>query len=172
MGGYGSGRWHSHSTRSKAGSCLFITPKILRYGYGNTLSWSCNGQPSGWINYRRTDTGVLLEYNVNDVPVKEPIRMERGRVGFMEGEWFLCPLLKRNGTPCERRCRKLYCPPGGKYFGCRVCYNLTYQSSNESHEFDRGFLASSMARELGTSPRVVGSLLKEMQRAGKRRRSS
>jgi len=27
---------------------------------------------------------------------------------------------------------KLYLPPGGKYFGCRHCYNLTYKSCQES----------------------------------------
>jgi hypothetical protein len=25
----------------------------------------------------------------------------------------------------------LYLPPGGRYFGCRVCYRLTYRSAQE-----------------------------------------
>ena len=28
---------------------------------------------------------------------------------------------------------KLYLPPGGKYYGCRHCYDLTYESSQTSH---------------------------------------
>ncbi len=44
--------------------------------------------------------------------------------------WFICPLLK-NGFPCRNRVTKLYLPPGGDYFGCRHCYELTYQSCQE-----------------------------------------
>ena len=44
--------------------------------------------------------------------------------------WFICPLVK-DGIPCGRRVGKLYLPPGGKYFGCRTCYNLTYRSCQE-----------------------------------------
>ena len=50
--------------------------------------------------------------------------------------WFLCPLLK-NGQKCNRRIGKLYVPPGEDVFGCRQCHHLTYQSSKESHRFDR-----------------------------------
>jgi hypothetical protein len=41
--------------------------------------------------------------------------------------WFICPLTV-NGRACQRRARKLYLPSGGRYFGCRTCYNLTYES--------------------------------------------
>lgn len=44
--------------------------------------------------------------------------------------WFVCPLVV-NDRPCGKRVGKLYLPPGGKYFGCRSCYNLTYQSQKE-----------------------------------------
>ena len=39
--------------------------------------------------------------------------------------------LCRAGRPCGRRCGKLYLPPGGTYFGCRVCYDLSYASQRE-----------------------------------------
>lgn len=148
MGGYGSGRWNYHTARSTVGSSLFITPKILRHGFGS-VHWNVKGEPSGWISYRLTEYGVTLDYKWRDEPIIETIRMERGRVGFMDNEWFLCPLLKPNGTPCNRRCRKLYCPPGAKYFGCRECYNLTYDSCNESHKYDGMY--SRLALEMGTS---------------------
>ena len=51
--------------------------------------------------------------------------------------WFICPL-SQNGVYCGRRVGKLYCPPGGKYYGCRHCYGLSYESRNESR---RGRLA-------------------------------
>jgi len=44
--------------------------------------------------------------------------------------WFICPLVV-NGRACQRRVAKLYLPPGGRYFGCRHCYNLTYESCKE-----------------------------------------
>ncbi len=43
--------------------------------------------------------------------------------------WLVCPLLLKDGeTPCHRRVSVLYKPPGRKYFGCRHCHNLTYES--------------------------------------------
>jgi len=44
--------------------------------------------------------------------------------------WFICPL-SRNGVYCGRRVGKLYSPPGSHYYGCRHCYNLSYESRNE-----------------------------------------
>ena len=38
-----------------------------------------------------------------------------------------------NGVACGRRVGKLYCPPGSKYYGCRHCYNLSYECRNEPH---------------------------------------
>jgi hypothetical protein len=45
--------------------------------------------------------------------------------------WFTCPLLK-SGSRCNHRVSKLYLPSGGRYYGCRHCYDLTYQSCQES----------------------------------------
>jgi hypothetical protein len=45
--------------------------------------------------------------------------------------WFICPLLKL-GKSCNHRINKLYLPPGSRYYGCRRCYDLTYQSFQES----------------------------------------
>jgi len=36
-----------------------------------------------------------------------------------------------NSRVCRRRVAKLYLPPGGKCFGCRHCYNRTYESCKE-----------------------------------------
>jgi hypothetical protein len=45
--------------------------------------------------------------------------------------WFTCPLL-RLGKSCNYRISKLYLPPGRRYYGCRHCHDLTYQSCQES----------------------------------------
>lgn len=44
--------------------------------------------------------------------------------------WFICPL-SVNGVYCGRRTGTLYLASGGHYFGCRHCYNLSYESRNE-----------------------------------------
>jgi len=45
--------------------------------------------------------------------------------------WFICPL-SRNGVYCGRRVGMLYSPPGSHYYGCRHCFDLSYESRNES----------------------------------------
>ncbi len=50
--------------------------------------------------------------------------------------WFICPLVI-DKKPCQRRVAKLYLPSGRQYFGCRHCYNLTYESCRESHKRER-----------------------------------
>ena len=45
--------------------------------------------------------------------------------------WFICPL-SGNGVYCGRRVAKLYKAPGAYYFGCRHCYDLSYQSRNDN----------------------------------------
>jgi hypothetical protein len=45
--------------------------------------------------------------------------------------WFTCPLSK-SGLNCGRRVAKLYLAPSANYFGCRHCYDLSYESRNYS----------------------------------------
>ena len=49
--------------------------------------------------------------------------------------WFVFPLVV-NGVPCNRCVGKLYLAPGGRYFGCRHCYRLTYSSRQASRKAD------------------------------------
>jgi hypothetical protein len=37
-----------------------------------------------------------------------------------------------NGKRCERRVQKLYLPPRGRYYGCRHCYQFSYESRNQN----------------------------------------
>lgn len=46
--------------------------------------------------------------------------------------WFICP-------SCKRRVAKLYVPFRHDRFLCRRCHGLTYQSSQDSHRFDKLF---------------------------------
>ena len=78
--------------------------------------------------------------------------------------WFCCPL-RVEGRPCGRRVGKLYLPPGGRYFGCRHCYDLTYTSCQESRKYDG--LARFLAGDLGTDLATAKELMREI---GKRYR--
>ena len=82
------------------------------------------------ITRRDTDEKISLDY---------PIKLTTTPCNFGGVRyWFICPL-ELDGRPCGKRIGKLYLPPEGKYFGCRNCYNLTYESCRESHKYDRLF---------------------------------
>lgn len=85
------------------------------------------GQPYAKVNYAVTDRdGNKTDYDYKIQLISTPCRL--GGVRY----WFICPLVK-NGIPCGRQVAKLYLVGSSKYFGCRHCYNLTYESRNEPH---------------------------------------
>ncbi|MFX0200977.1 MAG: hypothetical protein ACFFCW_33070 [Candidatus Hodarchaeota archaeon] len=79
------------------------------------------------FNYTITDrnTGEKTDYDYKVQLTTTPCNF--GGVRY----WFICPL-SRNGVYCGRRVAVLYKAPGAYYFGCRHCYNLSYESRNES----------------------------------------
>lgn len=99
-------------------SCLDLNPSYIRLYYTRT------GRPDGAtedINYK-----VYL--------TTTPVYLGGNRF------WFIC-----SGEHCGRRVGKLYA--AGKYFFCRHCYNLTYNSCRASHNWD--FLYKIMVRQAG-----------------------
>ncbi|OGP65758.1 MAG: hypothetical protein A2169_15810 [Deltaproteobacteria bacterium RBG_13_47_9] len=85
------------------------------------------GEPYVKLNYSITDrnSGEKTDYDYKVQLTTTPCNF--GGVRY----WFICPL-SRNGIYCGRRTGTLYLASGGKYFGCRHCYNLSYESRNES----------------------------------------
>ncbi len=73
----------------------------------------------------KRDTGEKTKYDYKVQLTTTPCNF--GGVRY----WFICPLSK-NGVYCGRRVAKLYKAPGASCFGCRHCYNLSYESRNES----------------------------------------
>ena len=55
---------------------------------------------------------------------------------------------------------KLYLPPGGRYFGSREAYELTYTSCQDSGIFD-GLYRRLAAHMGGTDPSSIGLALKK-----------
>ena len=78
------------------------------------------------VNYTITDrnTGEKTDYDYKISLTTTPCHF--GGVRY----WFICPLAV-NGLYCGRRVGTLYLASGGCYFGCRHCYNLSYESRNE-----------------------------------------
>jgi hypothetical protein len=83
---------------------------------------------------------LILKYLVKQEDskqeIEEPVALQSTKLhsGGLRW-WFTCPLVL-NCRPCLRRVGKLYLPPGGRYFGCRHCYDLTYRSCQQSHKRD------------------------------------
>jgi hypothetical protein len=159
MGGFGSGRiqW---SSRAVVEDCISLSiTQLLRRGIigsgsgGGTLSWRNvetgeeNGSVGFWVDAEDVELVILhLKYTVtiDDVKtdIKEAVRLSYTRPHFGGKRWwFLCPL-KKNGKACCSRVGRLHLPPGGHYFGCRKCYDLTYQACQESHKFEINYKSS------------------------------
>ena len=114
-----------------------LRPEQYRRGL---WAWYRGGEKTSSIGYEvdTTDSGE----EVDETARLDVTRPHFGGVRF----WFKC-------LRCGRRVGKLYLPPGGRYFRCRRCYDLTYTSCQESHKYDR--LYASIALDVGLSPSVV-----------------
>lgn len=176
MGGYGSGRSRSYSAKTTVEDCLTLSiDRLVRIGairnqpWNGVLEWTRNstGEKTAVVGYRCTNNGVgwvlTLEYTVthrdgekHEVTLPVDLQTTRGHAGGLR-QWFTCPLVK-NGRSCRRRVGRLYLPPGGIYFGCRHCYDLTYTSCNESHKYDS--LYRLLARDTGLPLHVVKRTMK------------
>lgn len=143
------GRW-SYSSRSTTGECKSISVKFLNthhyfdgYVRAGGMKWSRNGEETGSIGFvisiiegdeyirfqyaqSNRNTAEKTELDYKALLVSTPCHFGGRRW------WFICPLVV-NGNVCNRRVGVLYLG-GDKYFGCRHCYNLTYQSSKEHNK--------------------------------------
>jgi hypothetical protein len=163
MGGQGSTRWGWHHKRRVVESCLVldvgrlikhIIPGMIlerQVDWEGQIVWndaySAHQIASiGYsIHWRRALPDLVLQYRLSqsrqikdnlEVPSYQ-IRMVKTRPHYGGFRWwFTCPLIV-NDCPCQRRVGKLYLPPGGQFFGCRHCYQLTYSSTQKAHSLDR-----------------------------------
>ncbi|MBI5557210.1 MAG: hypothetical protein HY885_06185 [Deltaproteobacteria bacterium] len=134
MGGQGSGRWHRWNSKTTTESQRRLDIRWLkkqgyiRPGISGTLSWTCNGKDSGWISYRIDHDRMVLVYNYRRnggewEQVEQTVTITPTPCNYGgERSWFFCPR-------CWKRVAVLY--GAGKYFLCRHCYQLTYESQQE-----------------------------------------
>ena len=91
------------------------------------ITVNTEGEPYVKVNYtitdRNTDEKTDYDYKISLTATS----CYFGGVRY----WFICPL-SVNGVYCGRRTGTLYLASGGNYFGCRHCYDLSYESRNES----------------------------------------
>jgi hypothetical protein len=173
MGGAWSGRWHLHTKAQTVEECLILDIGLLaREGalvpwHTGNISWSRGGKESSSIGFtvRPMEAGLCLVLNytwklggaADCEVVQETIRLESTPMRFGGVRWWAwCPLAV-DGRNCCRRVGKLYLPPGGRYFGCRSCYRLTYRSAQE-HDKRVDFLRK--------HPEVLAAIANNPERAG------
>jgi hypothetical protein len=137
MGGYGSGR---HSGKPKAEDCraldIYKMKRLgcLRNGHYADWVWFRNDEEVARIGYRCTWDALILDYLVllNDgawEPVTQTVPLTRVPCNYGgQRTYALCPGAT-SAERCGRRVGKLYVL--GKWFLCRHCCDLAYQSQSE-----------------------------------------
>jgi len=150
MGGFGSGGWSDYYNRKTSVElCKAISTKTLReYGFfadniSGEIVWRNDfGNKIGAVNVRSVCGYGMRQKRIEVTGgsvVRHLIELSVTACNFGGFRyWFLCPAVK-NGVYCGNRVTKLYLPSGGKVFGCRQCYDLTYQSCQENHKYDNIF---------------------------------
>ncbi len=115
----------------------YLVPGTLIY-----LPLTKKGESMSCVGLRVEENRVILGNLLNSIRIFW-IRCNYGG----KRPWFICP--GYNGRSCGRRVAILYC--NGLYFRCRHCFDLTYQSRNESR-FDRSLRKARKVRtRLGAS---------------------
>lgn len=148
MGGYGSGRTSDRETVDSYLSLdinSLVRKRIIGLNWSGSgmLTWTRDGQKTASCSYfldTRSETmslNVYYTYNKTE-KISDVIRLD-AIPGYFGGKrlYLICP-------GCGRRTWYLYFR---RFFKCRKCHNLTYQSCNESHTSDRFY--AMMAAQLG-----------------------
>ncbi len=103
----------------------------LAQWYSGIISWGC-----GPGEYKES---IKIECSIN--PMYPNIKFIYNQISYLvsltttpchfggKRYWFVCPLTI-NGRDCGKRVGVLY--KGNDYFGCRHCFNLTYQSRRDN----------------------------------------
>jgi hypothetical protein len=137
----GSGNWHRFDKKTTTGECHGVGVRylhregLLEPGRWFSLRWSRAGRETGSIRGAVEGSGrperVLLLYRYRSGPggewedVHEPVTLDWSACNFGGARpWFVCP-----GDECGRRVAILY--SAGRYFLCRHCYDLSYESQRE-----------------------------------------
>ncbi len=165
MGGLGSGDWYRFNKKTTTGECHSIDVRylhregLLKPGRWFSLRWSRAGRETGSIRCAvlgdEKPEGVILTYRHRSGPggewekVREPVPLSWTACNFGGVRpWFVCP-----GAGCGRRVALLYGP--GRYFLCRQCYELVYESQRENGMYRALHKAQAIRERLGGSANMT-----------------
>jgi hypothetical protein len=154
MGGSGSRSGTKHTVEGHKGLDVNELNRMgcLRPGRVFSVSWLRRDELSGSIGLRTEEGRVILVYRVQISggaweDVEEPVQLTWTPCNYGgRRPWFICPGVVA-GRYCGRRVGKLYA--GGKYFLCRHCYDLTYQTRREDRAGRFMLKAHNIQRRLG-----------------------
>lgn len=144
MGGYGSGNWIRSNRKYTVEEALALSMASfsgqLRHLSSGRVTWKWNGGHAsvGYLVRLGFTNTIVLNYQWRKLEsVQTTIELQCTYPHFGgKRYWFTCPTITA-GLMCNRRVGKLYSIPGQKYFGCRVCKDLSYRSSQEAHQLER-----------------------------------
>ncbi|MDA2934410.1 hypothetical protein MYX82_08705 [Acidobacteria bacterium AH-259-D05] len=166
MGGSGSGNWYRWSKKDTVDGCRSVDIRrwhregLLRPGTSSSWAWlDEDGQKKAEIRmcvmlgmvklvYRCRSTG---ESEWQDVEESVPLDWTCCNYGGIR-PWFVCPGVV-NGHHCGRRVAILYL--AGRYFLCRHCYRLAYESQREHRASRLVRKAQKIRRRLGGEPGFI-----------------
>ena len=144
MGGLGSGSWYRSGTKDTVESFNHLDVNslsrkgLLEPGTRGSVRWSKGEDALGSVGFEVKDGSFVLDYryrwNSSEEweEVRYPVRLSWTPCNFGGSRpWFVCPGVV-SGHYCGRRVAKLY--GAGKYFLCRHCYDLTYESRKDGQK--------------------------------------
>jgi hypothetical protein len=165
VGGIGSGSWYRFNKKTTVEECRSLDVRrlhregLLKPGRLFSWTWSRAGREVASIGalvegVDQAERIVLLfrhrrSPSVDWEDVEEPVELAWTACNFGgERPWFICP-----GAGCGRRVAILYEP--GRYFLCRHCYDLVYQSQRDNEMYRALHRAQDIRRRLGGSANMI-----------------
>jgi hypothetical protein len=169
VGGVGSGNWYRFTKKTTVEECRSLDVRrlhregLLKPGYRFSWSWSRAGRQIAYIGgvvlgSSRPERVVLL-FRYRSSPsadwedIQQSVALEWTPCNFGgERPWFVCPGVV-NGVACGRRVAVLHV--AGKYFLCRHCYDLSYQSQRDNKMYRALHRAQKIRERLGGSANMM-----------------
>jgi hypothetical protein len=165
MGGVGSGNWYRFDKKTITGECHSVDVRYLhregllkpgrRFSLRSSRAEQETGSIRGSVMGNTKPERITLLYRHRSgsggewEDVQEPISLDWTACNFGgERPWFVCP-----GARCGRRVAVLY--GAGKYFLCRHCYDLSYESQRENQMHRALRRAQAIREKLGGSANMT-----------------